>query len=137
MEQPTASAVEEIPIAVAAARLGVSTEALRKRIARGTLAGRKRGVHWYVVLPSDTSGQTDVRPASGQRDAPAGQEQAALIAQLRSENEFLRGLVADLTRRLPGLAEGRSEHPEIVPEPLAEAAETPKRRSWWQRLLGR
>jgi hypothetical protein len=132
---PSAPSVEEIPIAVAAEQLGVSTEALRKRIRRGTLAGRKVGTHWYVIMP--VARQADVRTASERQDEVSGQDRDALIQQLRSENEFLRSLVAELTRRVPELPAGPS-----APEPGAEAPTeggqspvAPRKRAGWLRAL--
>ena len=145
-------AVEEIPLAVAAERLGVSAEALRKRIARRTLTGRKHGVHWFVTVPTGPAGQTDVRPASGQQDASSGPDpRDALIEQLRAENTRVWGLVAELTRRLPELPAGpigptESQSPiggtetrpmdRVHPSPETPATPT-KPKGWLQRLLGR
>ena len=141
MPEDVMQAVEEIPLAVAAERLGVSAEALRKRIARGTLSGRKHGVHWFVTVPTGPAGQTDVRPASGQQDASSGPDpRDALIEQLRAENTRVWGLVAELTRRLPELPTGS---PESAPTRLHEADTPPQepvrlpvRRPWWQRWFG-
>jgi predicted DNA-binding protein (UPF0251 family) len=38
----------------AAARLGISQEAVRKRLERGTLKGRKVNGQWYIELTSNT-----------------------------------------------------------------------------------
>jgi hypothetical protein len=127
--------VEEIPIAVAAEQLGVRTEALRKRIRRGTLSGRKIGTHWYVILPA--SGQTDVRTVPERQDESSGQDRDALIQQLRSENEFLRGLVAELTRRVPELPAGSPPPEPPSTMPVREPESPVARRSWFWRLLGR
>ncbi len=39
-----------IPIAEAARLLGLSQEAVRKRLLRATLPGYKQDEHWYVLL---------------------------------------------------------------------------------------
>ena len=52
-----------VPLAVAAELLQISTEAVRKRIQRGTLPGRKVDGAWFVeasALPSSSSGRQDV-----------------------------------------------------------------------------
>ena len=69
-----------VPIAAAAARLGISSEAARKRVARGTLPGRKVAGAWYVdavAVPDAPTGRPDADPvADGYRAAlrpqPAG-----------------------------------------------------------------
>ena len=43
-----------VPVATAAARLGVSSDALRARIRRGTMQGEKRNGNWYVYVPVAT-----------------------------------------------------------------------------------
>ncbi len=78
-------AVVEVPIAEAAERLGLSTEAVRKRIQRGTLAGHKHEGAWFVLLDPMAGRQDDqavIRPAvqtetAGRQDTTleaAGQE---------------------------------------------------------------
>ncbi len=78
-------AVVEVPIAEAAERLGLSTEAVRKRIQRGTLAGHKHEGAWFVLLDPMAGRQDDqavIRPAvqtetAGRQDTipeAAGQE---------------------------------------------------------------
>ncbi len=63
-----------VPLAEAAERLDLSTEAVRKRIQRGTLVGEKVGGAWFVradQLPSSaSSGRQDaaVETASGRQD---------------------------------------------------------------------
>ncbi|MDP9375834.1 MAG: hypothetical protein M3Q65_25965 [Chloroflexota bacterium] len=46
-----------IPLAEAAARLGLSIEATRKRAQRGSLSGYKFAGAWYVILPAAQDGQ--------------------------------------------------------------------------------
>jgi len=42
--------VERVTVAETAERLGISEDAVRKRLRRGTLAGGKAGNAWYVLL---------------------------------------------------------------------------------------
>lgn len=67
-----------VPIAEAAARLGLSPEAVRKRLNRGTLPGYKLEGTWYVTLdrPGPVSGRpdggrTEWQDVSGQRQDAA------------------------------------------------------------------
>jgi hypothetical protein len=55
-----------LPLTEAAARAGVTPEALRKRIQRGTVVGRKRQGQWYVAFAdAATVQEDDVRTSSG------------------------------------------------------------------------
>jgi hypothetical protein len=114
----------------AAERLGITPDAVRARLHRGTLAGVKEAGAWRVFLPSTEPSPSAV-PA-----APTGTEQAttgiqqdtdrhatdALVARLESEIDFLRSelaarteenrrkdhLLAAALERLPALAESAS-----------------------------
>jgi hypothetical protein len=84
-------------IAEAAKRLGVSTDAVRKRLNRGQLQGEKVAGVWVVFLPAETSqmGQfvafdrTPDRPRS-EADRAGPDHRDRLIAALESDIEFLR-----------------------------------------------
>ena len=58
MDPPTGA----IPIAEAAARLGVGVELLRKRAQRNTMPAYKLDGKWYVVLDVDQDGAQDIPP---------------------------------------------------------------------------
>jgi len=59
-----------IPIAEASAALGLSAEALRKRLNRGTLDGYKQDGAWFVVLTPQAERQDAM---AGRQDVAAGQ----------------------------------------------------------------
>jgi hypothetical protein len=62
-----------LPLVEAAARAGVTPEALRKRIQRGTVVGRKRQGQWYVAFDDAPAvQQDDIRTASGAGGQAAG-----------------------------------------------------------------
>ena len=50
--------LEQVDIATAAARLGMSLDGVRKRIKRGQLQGGKVDKRWYVVLPVEQTTST-------------------------------------------------------------------------------
>jgi hypothetical protein len=97
-------AAQELPLVDAAARLGLTPDAVRLRLRRGkTLQGRKQGREWYVLLDdasSDATGHAtdhdrssdvngDVPDATTDADAsrPVTND---LVDELQSEVQFLR-----------------------------------------------
>src|SRR5829696_550595 len=62
-QHPDASTPAELELRAAAVALGISPEALRKRVSRGTIPARKVGGVWMVSLDPDTPGRTDNRTA--------------------------------------------------------------------------
>ena len=126
----------------AAAALGITVEAVRKRLQRGQLIGFKNAGSWFVQLDQTTPKAS--RPVwtapqdrtTTRRPKWTGQDQrpsAQLIEQLKNENTFLKAelerkdaLLAAFAQRLPLLV----RPPETVaPEP---ATPTRPRRHWWQ-----
>jgi len=130
-----------IPIAEAAARLGISADAVRKRIQRGKLTGHKTDSGWTVEWIEPDSGPELVQTAST--------DQSAVIARLESENAYLRQtldaeiearrradhLVAGLMERFPALPAGapppdmlqgrdpatpRGDQPQVVSKSLID-----------------
>ncbi len=152
----TADATHAVSVKDAADRLGLSSEAVRMRLRRGTLAGRKQGGGWVVLLPADPTADamaTEPRPhadATPDRTAAVYDE---LVASLRSEVEHLRAelaaraeesrrkdhIIAGLVQRVPELPAGH-DGPTTRPE-APGAAEPPKPagetlalrwRRWWR-----
>jgi hypothetical protein len=132
---------EPVDVVTAARVLGVTPAAVRKRIRRGSLRAWKVDGLWRVVLPA---GREPSYPAVTHPGQDA--ERDARLAHLEGEVAFLRGLVAELTRRLPELPAGHaavapigesSEPPaETAPEPPESPVAPPPRRGWLKRLLG-
>ncbi len=145
----------------AAELLGASTEAVRKRAARGSL--RSEHHDGRVVVWLDDGRTKGGREAQG--------EAGELVEELRRQNEYLRSqldirteelrehrrLLAGLIERVPELeaprdqggATERPESPETVeegpestePRPAAggtqEVPQEPQARPWWRRMFGR
>lgn len=122
-----------LPVGEAASLLGISAPALRKRIKRGSVRAYKVDGEWRVIVQSPT--QTG-RDAGDPGTVTIGEAvaQAARIQHLEEEVSFLRGLVAELTRRVPELPAGTTGTTPPAPE---TPATRPPRRGWWMRLLGR
>ena len=101
--------MQRVSVREAAEILGITREAVRKRISRGTLAAEKVDGEWVIGLPG--------RESSGQ-DAGS----TALVEQLRGEVEWLRReldtrteeirrrdhIIAGFQRQLPANTETRA-----------------------------
>ncbi len=143
----------------AAELLGASTEAVRKRAARGSL--RSEHHDGRVVVWLDDGRTKGGREAQG--------EAGELVEELRRQNEYLRSqldirteelrehrrLLAGLIERVPeleaprdqGWATERTEAPETVEEgpegaeprpdpPGPQVAQEGAQRPWWRRVFG-
>ena len=144
---------ERLTLRQAAARLGVSESAIRKRVERGTLRSDKgQDGKRYVYLALAELGADAV--ADSGADTSATRERDALISELRSHNATLREqlelerqahaearrLLAAALERIPAIEapETASEEP-MGPEPQearGEAQEASQPRPWWRRMFG-
>ena len=98
------------PLDAAAERLGISRDAARKRLERGTLVGEKRHGHWFVLLDNldtlDAVSDLPGRQSPGHVDAVGTPPDAMpdtvreLIDQLKSENAYLRDQLDQRSREL-------------------------------------
>jgi len=135
-----------IPVAQAAQALGLSPNAVRKRIRRGSLSAYKVDGQWFIVLPvAHETAQVVGHQFDLGRDVGRGEvaAMAMLVQQVQEENRRLWELVERVTgeRRLPELPAGTGV-PTAGPigpisEPPQTPASTPARWGWLQRLLGR
>ncbi len=115
--------MQKTDVQTAARILGISEDAVRKRIKRGSITAEKDKLgRWYVFIednPEDISGQE--QDNSGQ-----------LIEQLRSENDFLRQQLQQKDIILYNLTEGI----KLLKAPQEEEEQAPAR-PWWRRLFRR
>src|SRR5215212_3673969 len=155
--------ISKLPVPEAAEALGISPEAVRNRLSRGTLKSVKERGRVYVLIDrdmvrdnDDMSGGTSRDTADIPSDTPP--DSTALIdakdetirileEQLESERAAsaeLRRIVAGLVQRVPELEPAREVPPEPREEPETaspkmEGVETPlaeeKRRSWLYRFF--
>ena len=78
-EQPDATDATDdpLPVATAAAALGITSDAIRARIRRGALRGEKRGGAWFVFLPEHERRDTKPdRDPTGKHDSNATEPDA-------------------------------------------------------------
>lgn len=128
-----------LDIGTAAARLGVSTDTVRKRLQRKKIKGFKTSDGaWRVVLPvQDNPGQAGQKPGQppGQMSTPSPEAirdgSAALMAALRDEVAFLRSQLQardDEIRRAHILLQQAQQRQAL-------AAPAYPRPPWWRRWL--
>ena len=158
----TPTDISRLTVPEAARALGISPEAVRNRLSRGTLDSTKENGTVYVLLQNDMARSTTDTPNDKPRstsgtpgDTPGAH--VALVAakdetinllrsQLEAEREANREnrrIIAGLVQRVPELEAPRNGHETATAEPDREehrpakdgAQEAPERRSWWRRLL--
>jgi uncharacterized coiled-coil protein SlyX len=145
--------LDRLTVAQAADALGISQDAVRKRIARGTIhhdrdeSGR---VHVYLT-PSETVHKTDQDTI---QDDTTKTVQDTYIRSLEDQITFLRrelerkdAILLNLTERIPQLeapSEAREspqtvgEEPERAePHSATGGAQGGPQRPWWRKLIGR
>jgi excisionase family DNA binding protein len=148
----------------AARRLGISEDAVRMRVKRGTLEAEREGGRLYVML--DTEPTTEPTDRTDELIGELRDRVRSLEGQLdqeRDANRENRRIIAALTSRIPELPPPAQEEPRPQEEePYAgtreyasEATPTPQPgrvgpqdaipspqegaqpRSWWRRVFGR
>ena len=139
---------QRVTVPEAAELLGITVEAVRMRIKRGTLSAERQGGRVFVLLGQGhpTEHTTERTDLTDPRDE--------LIAQLRSEVEAWREearrkdhLLAAALERIPPQLEAPPDapgSPETVekeqgraePRPDAPAAQEGEARPWWRRVFG-
>jgi hypothetical protein len=140
-------------VAEAAEILGISAEAVRGRIRRGTLPVERESGTVYVLLdhpPEDRTTADQPRTTGDQPDDRTDLLIAELQDRVRSlegANRENRRIIAALTSRIPAIEapQEATETPETVegeperaqPRPATGGAQEGARRPWWRRVLGR
>lgn len=136
----------------ASQELGISTEAVRMRVRRGSLESRKddqgRVVVWVVADRTESAHETAQRSGDGE----------ALVEELRRHNEYLRArleeadtrdrenrrLLAAALERMPELEAPQSPErskagarsPTETSGGVRAEPETSAQRPWWRRIFG-
>ncbi len=87
-----------VPIAEAAARLGITIDAVRKRIQRGKMAGHKTDNGWVVVW-TETDTRPDIVPTVVPDDRGVVDVLRNQLDRQQEEIEFLRRQVEESERR--------------------------------------
>ncbi len=145
--------VRRTTVVEAAEILGISAEAVRGRIRRGTLLVERQGGTVYVVLDTPTDDRT-TDDQTRTNDEQPDYRTDLLIAELQDRVRSLeeadrenRRIIVALTARIPAieaLQEGQESRQTVEEEPegvesrssAGVAEEDPQRRGFWSRLFG-
>jgi hypothetical protein len=145
--------VRRTTVAEAAEVLGISAEAVRGRIRRGTLTVEREGGTVYVLLEEAEQGRTTAGQSRTTGDQPNDRTDL-LIAELRDRvrsleeaNRENRRIIAALTSRIPAIEApqearespetGEDEAERAEPRPATGGPqEATQRRSWWRKFFG-
>jgi hypothetical protein len=104
----------------AADQLGVTVDAVRGRIKRGTIAHVREGGRVYVLLAADES-----RPGRDQDAAQPDDRTDALIAELQDRVRSLEEANRENRRIIVGLAQANAEQARTIRAIEAPASEEP------------
>jgi len=147
VEERPSPDLDRLTVTQAADALRISQDAVRKRIARGTIPhDRDESGRVYVYLdPSETVHKTDQDTASETVQDAYVRSLEDQIAFLRRELERKDAILLNLTERIPQL-EAPSQEPRGAPEtpsgpgPSGTVPPEPEtgteRRPWWRRVFG-
>jgi len=133
---------EWIPMAEAAARLGTTADAIRKRISRGGIEGRKdKSGRWFVRMPGEgeepPASTATVRAYVGRLEEENRWLRSRLDAALddaRSAHERADTLTASLLRALAPPPDMDGGQPSEGPDTRPDTRPTTPRRSLWSWL---
>jgi hypothetical protein len=140
---------QRVTVPEAAEALGITVEAVRMRIKRGTLRSARQAGRVFVLLGPDRPTEHTTERTELTEDRTA-ELIATLREQLQAERQAhaeARRIIAGLVERIPAIeppqeaseaAETVEEEPERA-EPhsaTVEAQEGVQRRPWWRRVFG-
>src|SRR5215208_5542099 len=136
------TATRRLLVRDAARELGISEDAVRMRIKRGTLQANKEGGRLYVLLTPDlttepTPTRTDELIAELRDRVQSLDDQ---LDQERQAHAEARRIIAGLVERIPAIeaphdAQEGTEGVESRPD-APGAQEGVERRPWWRRVFG-
>jgi flagellar motility protein MotE (MotC chaperone) len=138
--------VRRTTVAEAAEVLGISAEAVRGRIRRGTLPVEREGGTVYVLVnEADQPRTTSDQPTD--RTELLIAELQDRIRSLEEANRENRRIIAALTQRIPELEASQESRQEasteateqpgrVGPQTPLESPQEGARRPWWRRVFG-
>jgi excisionase family DNA binding protein len=119
-EDPRQDARRRLSVGEAADELGVSVDAIRSRVKRGTIPHIRRGGRVWVLLGTDQ----DNRPTQGQSEIEALREQ---VEWLRGEIQRKDAILLNMTEAMKALSPPSQETPSEARESPQTTREEPER----------
>jgi excisionase family DNA binding protein len=154
-EDPGRDTRRRLSVAEASDALGVTVDAVRSRIKRGTIAHVRVGGRVYVLLGDDQDRPGHDQPTDQGGDRVSEDRTAELIATLREQLQAerqahaeARRIIAGLVERIPAIEAPASPEPRESPETAEEqqgrdaphsatvGAQEGVQRPWWRRVFG-
>jgi hypothetical protein len=137
--------------------LGITVDAVRSRVKRGTIDHERKGGRVYVLLGDDEArpGHDQDTDQGGDQGTTAAEDRtdeliATLREQLQAERQAhaeARRIIAGLVERIPAIdapqeaseaSETVEEKPERAePRPATVESQESVQRPWWRRVFGR
>ena len=138
-EDPRQDARRRLSVGEAADELGVSVDAIRSRVKRGTIPHIRRGGRVWVLLGTDQGN----RPTQDQSEIEALREQ---VEWLRGEIQRKDAILLNMTEAMkalsppqetPSEARGSTESPGPTDTPTEVSTEAQEgvQRPWWRRMF--
>ncbi len=124
----------------AAAALGISIDAVRMRVRRGTLRSERDGSRVFVILDAD-----QLRPDPDDTNDALNEHLREEVAYLREENQRKDHIIAALVSRVPALQAAADERADVnasreettgAYSGTGSREDPEKPSSWWKRIIG-
>jgi len=122
-------------IAEAAKGLGITQNAVRQRIRRGSLTATKRGRRVYVAYEPTASTTADT--AAKEEPRQANELSAVLEAKLEAKDEIIANLKEEISSLKGQLDRKDGQLEAALTVNLAQRALEAPSGSWWRRLVGK
>src|ERR687897_1321230 len=154
LQDPPQEALDRISVAQAANRLGITQDAVRKRIARGTIRhGKDYEGRIFVYLDTLFERESETDQVNGQdrgSKTVSDDDQDKYTRSLEDQIDFLRRelerkdtIIMSLTQRIPELeASPEPREDQVTATEDADKTTTPpeqqepsQRRSWWREFF--
>jgi hypothetical protein len=129
---------ERLTVAQAADRLGISEDAVRSRVKRGTLQAERESGTVHVLLDADrpATDEPTSQPDQDSKDELIAVLREQLAAEREANRENRRLLLAALERPVRGLEAGTEEGPPEESEGPETGVQRPERGYPWWRFWG-
>ncbi len=104
---------EMLPLMEAAHRLGISVDAIRRRIRRGTIHAEKREDRWFVEVPDEDGAQHAAQATAYDAPSPPPPVSDAMIQAMIVMQQQMDILTNELAVKNQQLAEAATERAEL------------------------